>query len=89
VIAERDDVGTGGEDPLGELRREPAAVGGVLAVDDAEGGAELLAQARQALLDRSAPGRAEDVCDEEEPQGVTSVAEVWTVTAKWSPASWV
>jgi len=77
VIPERDHVGAGGEDPVGELAREPAPVRGVLAVDDAEADAELLAQARQPLLERTAPRYAEDIGDEEESQGaVASVAEV-------------
>ena len=57
VVAERDHVGAGGEQPLGELRRDPDAVGRVLAVHDAEADAELLAQRRQPLLDRP-PARA-------------------------------
>jgi hypothetical protein len=46
VIAERDDVGAGPQQAVGELRRDPRAVGDVLAVDDAEVGVELLAQLR-------------------------------------------
>ena len=48
VVAERDDVGAGGEQLVGELRRDAGAVGDVLAVDDADVGAELLAQRRAA-----------------------------------------
>jgi len=44
VIAERDDVCTGGEQPFGELRRDAGAVGDVLAVDDARVDVELLTQ---------------------------------------------
>jgi hypothetical protein len=77
VVPERDHVGAGCENPLRELAREPAPVRGVLAVDDAEADAELLAQARQALLERTAPRYAEDVGDEEKSQGaVASVADV-------------
>ena len=68
VVAEGDDVRAGREQPVGELRRYPGAVGDVLAVDDREVGAELLAQARQALLDRAAAGDAEHVCEEEDLQ---------------------
>jgi hypothetical protein len=68
VVAERDDVGARGEQPVGELRRDPRAVGDVLAVDDREVGAQLLAQPEQALLDGPPPGDAEDVGEEEESQ---------------------
>jgi hypothetical protein len=68
VVAERDHVGAGGEEPVGELRRDPRAVRDVLAVDDRDVGAELLLQRRQALLDGVAAGDAEDVCEEEESQ---------------------
>jgi hypothetical protein len=46
VVAERDRVRPGGEDPLRELAGDAGAVGDVLAVDDAEVDVELLAQAR-------------------------------------------
>ena len=68
VVAERDDVGAGGEQPVRQLRRQPPPVRGVLAVDDAEVDAELLAQPRQPLLDRAAAGGAEDVGEEEDAQ---------------------
>jgi hypothetical protein len=42
VVAERDHVGSGGEDPVGELGSQPGAVGRVLAVDGAEVDVELL-----------------------------------------------
>ena len=48
VVAERDRVGAGGEEALGELRRDADAVGDVLAVDDAERGVELGPQGRRA-----------------------------------------
>jgi hypothetical protein len=67
VVAERDDVGARGEQPVAELRRQPAPVRRVLAVDDAEVDAELLAQRRQPALDRLATRAAEDVRDEENP----------------------
>jgi hypothetical protein len=44
VVAERDRVGARGEQPVGELRCDPDAVGDVLAVDDADVGAELLSE---------------------------------------------
>jgi len=57
VIAECHDVRAGREQPLGELRRDPGAVGDVLAVDDARVGVELLAQGRETLLDSPAVPR--------------------------------
>jgi len=36
VVAQRDRIGSGGQQPFGEPRRDPGAVGRVLAVDDAE-----------------------------------------------------
>jgi hypothetical protein len=61
VVAGRDDVGARGEELVRELGREADAVGGVLAVDDADVDAELVTEARQPLLDCPAPGGAEDV----------------------------
>jgi hypothetical protein len=43
-VAERDHVGAGGEETLRDLGGDPAAVGRVLAVDDAEVGSELNSQ---------------------------------------------
>jgi hypothetical protein len=74
VVAERDHVGAGREQPLGEARSDPRAVGHVLAVDDAEADAVLLLQGGQALLDGVSAGGAEDVGDEEDDQGSESVA---------------
>lgn len=74
VVAERDDVGAGGEDPVGELGRQAATVRDVLAVHDAEVGFELGAQIRQARLDRTPSRRAEDVGEEEDSQRSASVA---------------
>jgi hypothetical protein len=68
VVPERDDVRAGGEQPVGQLRRDPRPVGDVLAVDDREVGAELLPQPGQPFLDGLPPGGAEDVREEEEPQ---------------------
>jgi hypothetical protein len=74
VVPERDDVRAGGEELVGELRRDARAVGDVLAVDDAEIDVELLAQSGEALVDRTPPRDAEDVGEEEESQLRTSVA---------------
>ena len=72
MVAERDRVGAGREQVIGELARDARAVGGVLTVDDAHVHVELLAQSGQALLDRAAAGGAEDVCEEEDPQWATT-----------------
>ena len=48
VVAERDRVGAGGEQPLGEPRRDADAVRDVLAVDDADVDVELARAARGA-----------------------------------------
>jgi hypothetical protein len=69
VVAEGDDVRAGGEQLVGELRRDAGAVGGILAVDDGEVGFVALAERRQVLLDRTPPGDAEDVREEEDVQG--------------------
>jgi hypothetical protein len=68
VVAERDHVRPGGEQLVGQLRGDPRAVRGVLAVDDREVGAVLLSQAREVLLDGAPPCRAEDVREEEDLQ---------------------
>jgi hypothetical protein len=44
VIAERHHVRTGGQELVRELRRDPDTVGDVLAVDDADVDAKLLAE---------------------------------------------
>src|SRR5207237_4249083 len=87
VVSERDHVRAGREQPLGELRRDPDAVGDVLAVQDAEADPELLAKLGQPRLDRPPPGRADDVGDEEDPQGTESEAAGWTSSETWLPAS--
>jgi hypothetical protein len=89
VVAKRDDVGAGGQQAVGELRRDPDAVGDVLAVQDAEVDVKLLAQAEQPLLDGTPPGTADDIGDEEKSQGSASVAAGWTSIVTWFPASCV
>jgi len=74
VVAKRHHVCARGQELVRELRRQPRAVGGVLAVHDAEIDGELLLQLREALLDGAAARRAEDVGDEEDFQGIESVA---------------
>ena len=65
-VPERDHVGAAREQLVRELRGDAAARGGVLAVDDAEVGAELFAKRRQPRLDRPSTGCAEHVGDEED-----------------------
>ncbi len=69
VIPGRHDVGAAREEPLGELRRQACPVGRVLAVHDAERDAQLVAQLLEARLDGTPARHAEDICDEEDPQG--------------------
>jgi hypothetical protein len=89
VVAERDRVGAGGEDLLGELRRESASVGRVLRVDNAGVGFQLLEQPGEPVLERATSRRSEDVGDEEDPQGIASAAAGWTSSDTWFPASCV
>jgi hypothetical protein len=89
VVAERDHVGACGKQLVRELRGDACAVGDVLAVDDAEVGAELFAQAGQTFFDRAPAGDAEDVGEEEESQFRTSVAAGRSSIETWLPASFV
>jgi hypothetical protein len=72
VIAEGDDVRAGREQPVGELRGDAGSVGGVLPVDDADVGAELLAQRGEPVLDGAPAGDAEDICKKKNSQLRTS-----------------
>jgi hypothetical protein len=74
VVSEGDHVCACREQPIGELAGDPRSVGGVLAVDDAHVGCELLAQRGQPLFDGAPAGDAEDVGEEEESQLRTSDA---------------
>jgi hypothetical protein len=89
VVTEGDHVGARLEQPRGELRRDPDPVGDVLAVDDAEVDAELLLQARQALRDRTPPGRPDDVTDEEDSQRTEGTAAGRTDSETLLPLSCV
>jgi hypothetical protein len=89
VVAERDHVGTRGEQLVGELAGDAGSVGDVLPVDDAQVGAQLVAQAVQALLDGAAARDAEDVGEEEESQLRTSDAAERSSIETWLPASFV
>jgi hypothetical protein len=68
VVARRDHVGARGEELLGELGGQADAVGGVLAVDDAEVDLELVLELGQTVRDGPPAGRPEDVTDEEDLQ---------------------
>jgi hypothetical protein len=89
VVAERENVGAGSEQPVGEPRRDPRSVGDVLAVDDAEVDVELVAERPEPFLDRAPSRRPEDVGDEKDLQGIESVAAGWSESATWLPASCV
>jgi hypothetical protein len=89
VVAEGDRVRAELEQLARELRRQPDAVGGVLAVHDAEVDVELVAQAFEPRFQRRSPRHPDDVRDEEKSQGSASAVagKTWTVT--WFPASCV
>jgi hypothetical protein len=74
VIPERDRVGARAPEALRELGGQPGAVGGVLGVDDAEVGPQLVAESRQPILERPGSGGAEDVGNEEDSYGMANVA---------------
>ena len=65
-VAERHDVGAAREQLVGELRGDAASGRCVLAVDDAEVDAELLAERRQAHLDGATTRSTEHVGDEQD-----------------------
>ena len=89
MVTERERIGTGCEQPVGEPGREARAVGGVLRVDDAEASSELFLQRREPLLYCDTARRAEDIGDEEDLQGIERVAAGCTSIATWLPASCV
>jgi hypothetical protein len=68
VVAERDRVRSRTDEPVGEARRDPDAVRGVLAVDDAHVDLELVSQPGKPCLERPATGCADDVRDEQDAQ---------------------
>ena len=70
------------EEPAGELPGDAGTVCGVLAVEDAKVDRMLLAQVRQSCLDSPAPRGAEDVGDEEQPQG--SARSAAGCTSRWT-----
>ena len=89
VVAERHDVCAGGEELVGELRRDPYSVGNVLAVDDREVGVVALAERRQFLLHGAAAGGADDVCEKEEVQPAATTGAARTSIATWLPPLFV
>jgi hypothetical protein len=89
VVAERHDIGSRIQQAVGELAGDARAVGDVLAVDDADVRAQLVAQACEALLYRAPPRDAEDVCEEEDPQLRTSAVAGRSSIDTWFPASFV
>jgi hypothetical protein len=56
----------GGEQLVGELRRDPEAAGDVLAVDDDERRVVALAQCRQCAQQRASARRADEIAAEED-----------------------
>ena len=73
VVAERDDVDAGGEQLVGDLRRDPDAAGDVLAVDDDERRRVALAQRGEQAEERPSPEPADEVSDEEDGRGGVGV----------------
>ena len=89
MVAECDHISARSQNPGRELGRDPHSVREVLAVDDAERGAELLPQSWQPLLDRPAAGRTHHVADKEKLQGTESTAAGRTDSDTLLPASCV
>jgi hypothetical protein len=88
VVPEGDRISAGGEHLVRKFRRDSDSVGEVLAVQDADVGVQLLTQRRKALLDGAPAGDADDVCDEEDPQGRRFAAARSSIET-WLPASCV
>jgi hypothetical protein len=88
VVAERDRVDAGREHLVRELRRDADAVGEVLAIQDAEVGAQLLAERRETFLNCSTAGNADGVRDEQDSQGSRFAAARSSIDT-WFPASCV
>ena len=69
MVAEGDGVRPGQEQVVADRLGDAEAAGRVLAVDDDAVQAPALAQPRQAIRDREAPGPSDDVAEEEEAHG--------------------
>ena len=65
VVAAGDHFDAGGEQILGEARRDAEAGGGIFAVGDAEIDVALREDVREAVVNDLAAGRADNVSDEE------------------------
>ena len=89
VVPQRDHVCAGGQDPGSELGRDPDAVRRVLAVDDADARAELLAQRAQPFFQGTPARGADDVSDEEDLQRTEKDAAGRTDSDTLLPASCV
>ena len=90
VVAERDRIGPGRQQLLGEARGDPDPVSGVLAVDDAEVDSELGAELLEAVLDDFPAGAPDDVPHEENAHSYGSDAGAGcTSIATLSPLSLV
>src|SRR6266542_122375 len=89
MVAESERVGPGGKEAVGQSRSQARAVGRVLGVDHAEADVQLVFEPRKPFLDGRPARRPEDVGDEEDLQGIESVAAGCTSIATWLPASWV
>jgi hypothetical protein len=87
VVAERDRVDAVRQQLPGDARRQADAVGGVLAVRDADVDVEFIAKAAQPFLERATPGDADDVGDEKKDQGSESAAAGKICSVTWLPAS--
>ena len=68
VVAQGDQIHAGPPEFLGHGRRQAESAGGVLTVGDHRVIAPAGAQSRQDVLDRPAPGFADHVTQEEQPQ---------------------
>jgi hypothetical protein len=69
VVPRRDHVRPRGQELPRELRGEPDAVRGVLAVHHAKLDGELLFQLRKSFFDGTATGRSEHIAEKEDAQG--------------------
>jgi len=66
VVAQRDDVDALAQERVGDLGRDAHAAGGVLGVDDHEGGRQTLAQDRQQAQQRASPEASDEIADEQD-----------------------
>jgi hypothetical protein len=69
VVAAGDEIDAAGKHLFGGLRRQTETARGVFAVGDAGVDVVLLASERNAALERLAPGRTDDVSDQQQREG--------------------